>query len=59
MAWHWRKRAHLILEVTYKIGEQPELQAVFFYVPSHRHQRIEVPGVLMALLLLVFLACFF
>jgi hypothetical protein len=40
MAWHWRKRAHLILEVTYKIGEQPELQAVFLCtLPSASENR--------------------
>lgn len=30
MAWHGRKRAHLFLKVSYKIGEQPELQACFY-----------------------------
>jgi hypothetical protein len=60
MAWHGRKRAHLYLlfflylKVTYEIGEQLELQAVFYMYPTVGTRQVEVPGVLMAFLLLVF-----
>lgn len=63
MAWHGRKRAHLYLlffyffyfylKVTYEIGEQLELQAVFYMYPTVGTRQVEVLGVLMAFLLLV------